>query len=208
MARTRAKDHDDKRRTILTTAADVFANAGIVGASMNDVAKACGISKANIYHYYDSKNDLVFDILDTYLSDLRNLICNLDLDAQSPEEQLHTLTREFLLAYEGMDNEHKIQTEGIPLLRPELQQILREYQRDLVLRVSTVLQASAPETLGKDKYKCRHVTMSVFGMLNWFYMWNPSATKAQRLAYAETVAELTLTGIKQDESAVSCVPAE
>ena len=52
MVRTIAKDYDDKRRHILTVAAEVFAREGIARASMNEVARACGISKANIYHYY------------------------------------------------------------------------------------------------------------------------------------------------------------
>ena len=196
MARTRAKDHDDKRKSILNTAARVFARSGIAGASMNEVAKACGISKANIYHYYNSKSDLIFDILDTYLSELRDCICSIDLSGQSPTAQFHALTREFLLAYEGMDNEHKIQTEGILLLPPGQQQILRAYQRDMVARVSETLKACAPETLGQDKVLCREVTMSVFGMLNWFYMWSPKATKDQRIAYARTIADLTLGGIR------------
>ena len=65
MVRTIAKDYDTKRRNILKIAAEVFAREGIERASMNAVAKSCGISKANIYHYYSSKNDLIFDILDT-----------------------------------------------------------------------------------------------------------------------------------------------
>lgn len=196
MVRTRAKDHDDKRLNILRVAATVFAREGIARASINEVAKACGISKANIYHYYDSKNDLVFDILDTYLAQLRDWICGTDLSGQTAPERLHTLTREFLLAYEGMDNEHKIQSEGLSLLEPEKQEVLKGYQRELVTVVSNALQACAPEELASDKTKCRDITMSVFGMLNWFYMWNPGATKKQRIAYAATVADLTLNGVR------------
>ncbi|MEP5152247.1 TetR family transcriptional regulator, partial [Planktotalea sp.] len=50
MARPIAKDHDAKRAHILCEAAVVFARDGIARASMAQVAKACGISKANIYH--------------------------------------------------------------------------------------------------------------------------------------------------------------
>ena len=200
MARTRAKDHDDKRRMILTTAAEVFASSGISGASMNEVANACGISKANIYHYYASENELLFDILDTYLAELRDVIFGVDLADKSPAEKLHRLTRAFLLTYEGMDNEHKIQSEGIQLLPVEQQAVLKAYQKDLVRLMSSTLRDCAPEAL-LDNAKCRDVTMSVFGMLNWFYMWNPHATKSQRLEYAATVADLTLTGIRQIESA-------
>lgn len=195
MARPLAKDHDDKRKMILSTAAEVFAKGGIVGTSMNEVAKACGISKANIYHYYASKNDLVFDILDIYLSELRDVIFGIDLSGQDPDQCLHSLTCGFLLAYEGMDNEHKIQSEGIPLLPQEQQTTLKAYQKDLVRLMSTSLQDCAPEALA-DKGKRRDVTMSVFGMLNWFYMWNPHATKEERIAYAKTIADLTLGGCR------------
>lgn len=196
MVRTQAKDYDDKRRQILSVAASVFARDGIARASMNEVARACGISKANIYHYYASKDELIFDILDTYLAELRDWILGTDLFGQTAEERLHTLCREFLLAYEGMDDEHKIQSEGLPLLPAPRQEILRGYQRDLVSVVASTLSSCAPLALA-DKSRCRDVTMSVFGMLNWFYMWHPNATKEDRIAYAKTVAELTLKGISE-----------
>ncbi len=195
MVRTIAKDHDDKRRHILNVAAEVFAREGIARASMNEVARACGISKANIYHYCSSKDDLIFDILDSYLSELRDWICGVDLSDLSPSEQLYRITQEFLLAYEGMDHEHKIQGEGLPLLPEDQQKILKGYQRELVSRMSEILQGCAPDTLGQDRDKCRDVTMSVFGMLNWFYMWHPKADKNARVNYARSIADLTLNGI-------------
>lgn len=197
MVRTQAKDYDDKRRHILSVAASVFARDGISRASMNEVARACGISKANIYHYYASKDDLLFDILDTYLAELRDWILGTDLFGQTAPERLHTLCREFLVAYEGMNDEHKIQGEGIPLLPPAKQEVLRGYQRELVSIVAATLRDCAPLSL-KDKAHCRDVTMSVFGMLNWFYMWHPKATRDDRIAYAKTVADLTLGGIQEN----------
>jgi len=158
------------------------------------VATACGISKANIYHYYPSKNDLVFDILNAYLGTLRDRICSLDLN-QPPAESLHLLTREFLLLYEGMDNEHKIQTEGLTLLSSQQQTVLKNYQREMVAVMYEAVRAAAPDTFDHQSAKCRQVTMSVFGMLNWFYMWQPKATKAQRIDYAATVADMTLRGV-------------
>lgn len=197
MVRTIAKDHDEKRQRILSVAADVFAREGIARASMNEVAKAGGISKANIYHYHSSKDDLVFDILDSYLSRLHDLVLGVDLRGMTPRDQLHAILQEFLLAYEGMDNEHKIQSEGLPLLAPEKQKVLKDYQRALVGIVADILAACAPNSLGQDKRLRRDVTMSVFGMLNWFYMWNPGADQAARVSYAKTIATITLDGISE-----------
>ena len=196
MARTIAKDHDEKRAHILKTAAGVFAREGFARASMVQVARACGISKANIYHYYDSKDALLFDILDSYLSALRDRICGLPMAGLDPGEKLHLIVSETLMAYEGMDHEHQIQTEGIPLLPEDQQKVLKGYQREMVAAMSTVLSEVAPEVLAHDPERLRGATMSVFGMLNWFYMWNSTAGRRARESYADLVAGITLNGVR------------
>ncbi len=59
-----ARDHDEKRAALRKGAADYFAAHGYDRASMTGAAKHCGVSKALIYHYYASKEALLFDILD------------------------------------------------------------------------------------------------------------------------------------------------
>ncbi|WP_085307371.1 TetR/AcrR family transcriptional regulator [Planktotalea arctica] len=192
MARPIAKDHGAKRLHILREAARVFAEVGIARASMAQVAVACGVSKANIYHYYDSKDALLFDILDSYLSALRDRLVGLDLVDLEPSSQLLSFVTEVLLAYDGMDAEHQIQTEGIGVLAAAEQQVLKGYQRDMVRQLSGILQGAAPAHLVSDKARLTATTMSVFGMLNWFYMWNSSADRAARESYAAHVSGLVL----------------
>ena len=195
MARTIAKDHDEKRKQILKTAARVFAIDGVDRASMSQVAEACGISKANIYHYYDSKNALLYDILDTYLRDLKERVCAVSAQGRSPEEHFRATLCEILLAYEGADDEHRVQASGLGALPVEQQAVLRDYQRDLVRHMADILKKLSPNTLARDATKLRSVTMSVFGMLNWFYMWNSRAGTEEREDYATLVADLTLKGL-------------
>lgn len=194
MARTIAKDHADKRGHILRVAARVFAEAGYDRASMSLVARECGISKANIYHYYPSKDALLFDILDSYLAALRDRICGLDLAGLTPEARLRRTITETLRAYDGMDCEHKVQINALPHLPPDQQHILRGYQRELVRMMEGVLAGVAPD-LTHDPTRLRAATMSVFGMLNWFYMWQPQADASARDAYAEQVAQMALGGV-------------
>lgn len=195
MSRPIAKDHDAKRVHILHIAARLFADHGYARASMSQVAKECGISKANIYHYYSSKDALLFDILDTYLSALCARITGLDLDGLDPPKQLWRVIVETLQSYEGMDHEHKIQTEGIPLLPEDQQKVLKSYQRDMVAHMSDIVGSIAPEVFADDPRKLRATVMSIFGMLNWFYMWNSSAGHDARDEYAQLVTRLTLTGV-------------
>lgn len=192
MARPVAKDYGTKRRLILDQAARLFADEGFDRTSVNRVAQACAISKANVYHYYGSKDEILFDILDAYLSGLRDSIFGLqetltDLD---PSEKLKATMTQILLDYQGMDHEHRLQTTVLNHLPPEQQKTLLGYQRELVRLMGDLILAVQPEIFVKDTAKLRATTMSVFGMLNWFYMWNPNANEQARRDYAAHISGL------------------
>jgi AcrR family transcriptional regulator len=196
MARTIAKDHDEKRAQILKSAAKVFAEAGYDRASMTQLARECGISKANIYHYYDSKDAVLFGLLDTYLCALRDRVCGVEVADLTPDDALRQVVAEILLAYQGADYEHKVQSGAMGALPEEQQKLLRAYQREMVQFLSDTLQTVAPKVFEADAAKLRATTMSVFGMLNWYYMWNSGAGSQAREDYADLVANLTLNGVR------------
>ena len=108
-----------KRISIQHMAAKVFADTGFDRASMTQLAKACGISKAAIYHYYDSKDDLLFDILETYLKSLRDRVGAVTPDGKTPEEYLRAIILEILLAYRGADDYHRVQANAMGALDSE-----------------------------------------------------------------------------------------
>ncbi len=194
MARTIAKDHDDKRRLILDKAAGVFAREGY-GASMSQLAKACGISKANIYHYYDSKQLLLFDMMDTHLSELRDRILALKFESDDPKEQLRDIIVELLLAYEGTDAAHDVKWTVMQHLPREMQEILRDHQRKMVAYVRERIVKLAPPSVRDDKTKLRSATMSVFSLTNWYYKWDTKAGPKERKAYAELITSLIVGGL-------------
>ena len=74
MARTRASDFEEKQHSILLSAAAVFAEQGMDKASMAQIASHSQVSKALLYHYYPSKDALIFAIIHTHLADLEEAI--------------------------------------------------------------------------------------------------------------------------------------
>ena len=195
MARTIAKDHDQKKAHILTAAARVFAKQGFDRASVSLLARECGISKANIYHYYDSKDALLFDLLDTNLSELLARIESVKIAGLAPAAALETTLCEILLAYEGKDYEHQVQSTAMMHLPLQQQAILKGYQKEMVERVSELLRAANPACFVRSPEKLLDTTMSIFGMLNWYYMWSAKAGPEKRKDYARLVTNLTLSGV-------------
>ena len=67
MARGRAPGYDGQRELILARAAHLFARRGYSATSMNQVAEACGLSKATLYHYYRDKYSLLVSLCDDHV---------------------------------------------------------------------------------------------------------------------------------------------
>ena len=82
MARPKSASHDLKRDAILDLAARCFAQHSYHAASMNDIAEAGGTSKARLYHYYESKEAILFDLLDRYTQRLLAIVGETEAAAQ------------------------------------------------------------------------------------------------------------------------------
>lgn len=195
MARTIAKDHEEKRLAILETAAKFFADNGFDRSSMSQLAAACGVSKALIYHYYSSKDALLFDIVQTHLSELCDDISAVDQSISNAEENLRNIIRTILIAYRNADAQHKVQADAMACLPDEQRAVLADLQRQMVDMVSNALKAVTPELYAAQPDKLRPVTMTLFGMVNWFYMWHRPGKGMTREGYADLVADLVLKGV-------------
>lgn len=84
MARSRANDYDNKRQAILDRSAELFSAHGYDRASMNKIAEACGVSKANLYHYYKDKEGLLFDVIRFHLEELLEVVETADDPGRLP----------------------------------------------------------------------------------------------------------------------------
>lgn len=193
MARTRANDYDKKRLGILSRSARLFAQHGFTGTSITMIADACGVSKALMYHYYDSKDDVLFDVLSDHL---KHLVAVVEASANSsadPRERLTAIATALLEAYRGADAEHQVQISSLKLLPPAQQETLKEMERRLVRIVSDAIADALP-AVAKKHDVLLPLTMSLFGMLNWHYLWFRDGKGMTRDAYARMATGLVLAG--------------
>jgi AcrR family transcriptional regulator len=193
MARTRANDYDKKRLGILSRSAALFAAHGYTGTSITMIAEACGVSKALMYHYYSSKDAVLFDLLSDHL---QHLVAVVEAASQSPgdgKERLFAICATLLEAYRGADAEHQVQIASLRLLPVAQQEILKEMERKLVALVSDALVAAIP-SIAERRHLLKPLTMSLFGMLNWHYLWFREGKGITRDKYARMVTGLILAG--------------
>src|SRR3712207_5937766 len=100
MARPQSPDYDKRRDAIIAAAAHLYARRGFQGASVSDLAEACGTSKALIYHYFPSKDDILCEVMAAHL-DLLVEAAQDATQAGSAVERLRSLTFSFMRLYVG-----------------------------------------------------------------------------------------------------------
>lgn len=196
MARTRATDFEEKQRGILENAAAVFAEQGMEKASMSQIAAHAQVSKALLYHYYPSKDALIFAIIMTHLEGLEAATEEADDPALPPADRLRQLVGAVLENYRGADNQHKVQLNASAALSDDQKAEITGVERRIVKRFSTVLRQINPDLDSSDRPLLMPVTMSLFGMMNWVYMWFKEGGRISRDDYADVATTLILEGIK------------
>ena len=194
MSRPRAADHDLKRRAILDRSARLFAERSYDRTSMSDIASACGSSKALLYHYYENKEQLLHDLLEAHFIKLEEAVKAADAPKAPPVERLRGLIAALLAAYEGADALHKVQINELSALPVARQQELKAYERRLVELFASALRDINP-SLAKGSRLLKPVTMSLFGMINWSYLWFRPRGPMSRSAYANLVTQIMVDGI-------------
>jgi AcrR family transcriptional regulator len=196
MARTRAQDFEEKQRGILDKAAEVFAEQGMDKASMSQIASHAQVSKALLYHYYPGKDALIFAIIMTHLEELEASVEAADDPALPAEKRLRQLVGAVLDNYRGADNQHKVQLNAAATLDEAQKAEIMAVERRIVRRFATVLETIHPELNSRERPLLTPVTMSLFGMMNWMYMWFKDGGRISREDYADVATTLILEGIK------------
>ena len=83
---------DEKRNSIIAAASSVFQEFGYERASMNEVARRAGGSKATLYNYFPSKEALFETVVRTYsthfLTEAAQELADHEADALSLEQKL------------------------------------------------------------------------------------------------------------------------
>jgi len=178
------------RETILANAATLFAANGLERTSLQDVARAVGLSKAAIYHYFPTKTDIYDAIVSDLLDTLYHRVLARIGEAESPSEQLRLLMLEHADYFEEHYSQFVTLLHGVAGLgrRPgEAEVRVRDRYEALVRQLVEAGQATG-DFAGRDPVLA---TRAILSLLNWLSRWykpdGPLRARAVAAEYFEIV---------------------
>jgi AcrR family transcriptional regulator len=194
MARTQAADYEQRREAIVDKAAELYAERGFLGASVADLAAACGSSKSLIYHYYGAKEEILYDVMATHIADLEAAMAEVEAAGLPPAKALRAVARAFMGRYAGAAARHKVLLNELDHLPAERRSEIVGRQRWLVRQVERLMIAIAPELRDRPGRTWPNA-MLFFGMINWTHTWYDPARAVTSDELADMAVDMVLYGL-------------
>jgi AcrR family transcriptional regulator len=194
MARPQSPDYDKRRDAIVAVAAGLYARNGFKGASVADLASACRTSKSLIYHYFPSKEDILYDVMASHLELLADAAEEaVGGEGGDPKQRLQAIAHSFMRLYSGAADRHRVLLNELDNLPSERRADVIAKQRRIIALVESQIRQVRPDLAGAAK--ARALTMLFFGMINWTHTWFKADGEMPAEALGDLAVELMLNGL-------------
>lgn len=189
----REAEREAKRMAVLTTAARMFNAKGFAATSLDDVAGALEVTKPTIYHYFSSKDEILFECVRLGLEAIRDAAEAARARGGTGRDRLEalmleyalTMTRDFgiCVTRTADDQLGEVSRARFRALKREIDQILRSVIED-GMRDGSLAPGDA-----------RITGFTVSGALNWIARWYRPDGGMSAEDVAERTTETILAGL-------------
>ena len=200
------EEHQRRSRDaeIYQKALDLFAQKGYDATPMSLIAKVLGMSKANLYHYCSSKEDLLYQI---HMDDLQKRFIPILDEAEKiddPKERLVFFLYNLTLMHTA-NRASRVLVEELRSLTKEHQMRIEEIWRrgyELLRTSIKELQMSGEARKGRESF----MAFLCSGMVFWIMYWFDYSRKSTEKELAETIVQIFLNGLLYPVAGTSTAP--
>lgn len=183
-----------RRNAIINAAAQLFNERGYHNTSTAQIAERVGCAKATVYHYFQKKPEILFEIHDQWIEELQSRVDERDPDL-STEEFLRSVFRDILHLMESKSDNVRVFFEYYHELPDDLR-LTAVAKRD---RYEAIILDRIERGVAAGELKGRHpriAAFALFGMCNWAYQWYRPGRELSEERVADELFSIYFEGLK------------
>ena len=192
----------EPRQEILRTAARLFQQQGYDGTSMNDVAAALKLSKGGLYHHFQSKDEILFNLMNHAMDITEEQVIAPVKSIANPDDRLRALIRRHIgVVLSERDREITVMLHENHPLTPALRKRINARKKDYVHFVENLIAEvqnarTGGSNLGSAKRTVtpRAAAFALLGMINWIYQWYRPDGSLQEESLVQQFTEIFFQG--------------
>lgn len=188
--------YDKRRAEVIDIAARVFAERGYHDTSIEDLVEATGLQRGGLYHYMDSKKDLLGQIHRRFIEPLLEEAREIVEAGGPPDEVLRSLARALIRDIASYRDQVTVFLHEWRIIEhdPEWGEI-REARKSFEGLVASVLQRGDEEGVFSINDH-RLALLGFLGMFNYSYQWFRPGGRISAEAIADEFCDIFLSGIR------------
>lgn len=193
--RLNSLSYEQRLDHILEKATILIARDGYTKASMRTVAAATDMSLAGLYHYFKSKEKMLFLIqFRSFSSLLRHLQERLH-GVEDPQDRLRVAVRAHVMQYASNTPALRVCAHELDSLNGKAYDEVRDLRRQIYRIVRTIVDQILDECAADTSLNAHVATMSLFGSLNWLYQWYEPGQDRSPAGLAQLLSDQFLVGL-------------
>jgi AcrR family transcriptional regulator len=180
---------------ISTVAAKLFNTKGYLQTTMDDITTAARFSKGGIYHYFSSKDEILFFVLDRYMNlVLQNLEHDLEEIESAREKIQYIISRHIQLYTQNPAEAKTLLNEKYCLPRKYRRKIDRkEREYFQIVRKVLIIFFEGKQKLPRSQITV--ITFLLFGICNWIFSWYDPKGAVNSEMLSEVIWKIFLNGL-------------
>jgi AcrR family transcriptional regulator len=195
MTRVRADDYEDKKRIILDKAAALIARKGFDVATMMEVAQACGASKSHLYHYFPSKEDLLYAIVHEHITRQSEELARIVALPLPADERFARFVDSFVHGAARSRDEHIMLMNDLKFLPPAQLREIRAMEVAMTELMQDLLCEMNPALMRTERVR-KPYALLLYGMMIWTFSWYKRTGSITPKELAHRIADLFMHGFK------------
>lgn len=160
---------ENRKIEIIDAALKLFAQEGYHSTTLDEVAKVIGVSKATLYYYFRSKEEIIKAILNRSLDRMKQTLEIRKLPLSTREKLCQFIEYHITFAADNAELA-SITFEQLNILPKRSREVVKRKQREVVALLQDLLQQGADEGIVSIK-DTKLAALAIIGMCNWTYHW-------------------------------------
>jgi AcrR family transcriptional regulator len=191
----KSETREEMENQLLGAAASLFARKGFAGATTRELAKSMGLQRASLYHYLESKQDLLYVLCNRAMESISRDVAEA-IDTAPPEERLRSAVRAHVEVTLRDQELHAVVLSEFRHLDPDrMEEISRQHHSYHQQLRKLIREEQDAGRLRKD-FDSKYLALTLSNLLNWSLYWYKPEGPLQPAEIADLLVEIFTNGAK------------
>ncbi|SOC42613.1 TetR/AcrR family transcriptional regulator [Ureibacillus acetophenoni] len=186
------------KERVIETALDLFQQKGYHGVTIDEIVEKAKTSKGGFYHYFKSKDSLLYEIHDIFISHVLAETKQVYESYDSPILRLYNMLVSFTRVFDVYNRHITVFYDESAYLHDDYKDTINQKRKEYRKLIERAIDDGKARGHFRSESSTSITTMAIIGLVNWTYKWYKSDGPLSMEKITAYFNDIVLRGIVTD----------